>query len=306
MVHDPTATPQLSLAQKNGVRPEQRMLFVVGAMLVLSGMVHVAVWLASDSSWSGAVSWRKPILFGFSAGATLISLGWVAGKLRRRRTDGVLLSLLGLAMLAEVGLITLQQWRGVASHFNRSTSFDATVLLGIEGLIVFVTLIIVDLTCRCFQPLPTSRDMRLAIRGGMGLLLLACLLGFVLVAYGNHQMTAGLPPETFGRAGVMKFPHGMPLHAIQQLPILAWVLRRAHVAEFRRWQAVLAGLVALILLTLFSLLQTFTGRDRFELWWVSAIPLCLASVLLLVPLGALAVAWFRDPRQPAVHSPRTR
>ncbi len=293
-----TTVTEESVPPHRRIRPEQWILFCAGAILVLSGCLHGLVWLADGSSWSGAVSWRKPILFGLSAGATLISLGWVVGKLPRRRTDVVQMGLLGGAMLIEVGLITWQTWRGVASHFNRATPFDETVLLGIEGLIVLVTLLIADLTWRCWQPLPTTRDMALAIRGGMGLLVLACLFGFILVAYGNARVARGQPPELFGRAGVMKFPHGMPLHTIQQLPILAWVLRRAHVSETRRWQAVWAVLLAILLLTLYSLLQTFTGRARFELWWGSAIPLLLASGLMLLPVFAVAETWFYGGSKP--------
>lgn len=64
-------------------------------------------------------------------------------------------------MLAEVGLITIQQWRGVPSHFNRSTDFDATILLWIEGLILFATLVIADLTWGSFLSISESPDMKL-------------------------------------------------------------------------------------------------------------------------------------------------
>jgi hypothetical protein len=258
-------------------------LFCVGGILVASGILHVLVWLADGGSLSGPVSWRKPILFGFSAGVTVLSIGWLVGKLRRRKGDFWLLTAFGVAMLVEVGLITLQQWRGVPSHFNRSTPFDANVLLLIESLIVFVTIVIADLTWRCFRPLATQTDMTLAIRGGMALLLFSCLLGFVLVAHGSHQVTLGRPPEIFGAAGVMKFPHGTPMHAIQFLPMLTWVLRKVRVEEGRRIQAVAGALASVLLFTAYSMLQTFTGRARFDLWWLSAVLLVASAIFLLVP-----------------------
>ena len=205
------------------------------------------------------------------------------GKLRRRSSDLLLFTLFGLAMLIEVGLITFQQWRGVTSHFNRATPFDAAVLAWIESLIIFATVVIFEVTRRSFQQLPTSSDMTLAIRGGMGLLCLSCLLGFVQVVHGNRQIAQGLPPEIFGEAGVMKFMHGAPMHAIQILPILAWTLKRMNMAEDQRLRAVACTLASVVGLTIFSLLQTFTGRARFDIWWMSGIVLLLSVGLLMVP-----------------------
>jgi hypothetical protein len=264
------------------VRPEQFILFSLGGLLVLGGGLHVLVWLIAGGSLDGPVSWRKPILFGFSGGVTVISIGWLAGKLKRRAGDLLLFSAFAIAMVVEVGLITLQQWRGTPSHFNRSTPFDASVLVWIESLILLATIVIADVTQRCWRPLRTDPDMTLAIRGGMLLLLLSCLLGFVLVAYGNHQVSLGRPPSIFGRAGVMKFPHGAPMHAIQILPALAWFLRLLKVGGAQRLRAVACAFASLVVFTIFSILQTFSGRARFDLWWFSGLVLAAAASLMSV------------------------
>lgn len=263
---------------------EQRILYVAGGVLIASGAVHVLVWLTEGGSLEGPVSWRKPILFGFSAGVTLLSLGWLFGAIRRRAGDTIVSGTLALAMLVEVGLITLQQWRGVPSHFNRGTELDSSILNGIEALILLVTVVIADLTWRSFRPLRASADVALAIRGGMLLLLLSCLLGFVLVGWGNHQMASGRPPETFGSAGVMKFPHGVPMHAIQALPILAWLLCKTGVPEPQRTTAVAYTIGSTVAFTAYSLLQTFSGRARFEPWWLSMSVLIASGGLLMVPV----------------------
>jgi hypothetical protein len=265
-------------------RAEQIMLFSVGGLLCASGCVHVLVWLADGGSLSGPISWRKPILFGFSAGVTVLSMGWVVGKMKRRPMDFPLLASFGVAMLVEVGLITLQQWRGVASHFNRATPFDATVLTWIEWLILFVTLVIAEITRRSFLSLSTTSDMTLAIRSGMALLLLSCILGFVLSAYGTHRVSEGFSPELYPPAGVMKFPHGVPMHVIQFLPILAWTLRTLNVAERQRYRSIAYALSSSLSFTLFSLLQTFTGRTRFDVWWLSGLALMISGILISVPV----------------------
>lgn len=271
-------------------------LFGVGAILVGSGVFHVVIAILDGGTWSGDVSWRKPILFGFSAGATMISLGWVASKVRPRRGDSVLFAAFSFAMLAEVGLITLQQWRGVPSHFNRSTAIDATILMWIEGLILFATVVIADLTWRSFSRLTATRDMTFAIRSGMALLLFACLLGFVLVGYGNHQRSIGRPPGIYGQAGVMKFPHGMPIHAIQFFPVLAWSLYQLGASDVVRFRAVCFAIWSMLWFTIFSLIQTFSGRARFDVGWISALVLSASCVFLTVPVFALVSSVFKRAR----------
>lgn len=220
----------------------------------------------------------------------MLSLGWLVGKLKHRFGDGLLLSGFSLAMTAEVALITMQQWRGVPSHFNRATDFDSAVLFGVESLILFATIVICELTRRCFQDHVTNAsDMRLAIRGGMSLLVFACLLGFVLVAYGNSRMAVDADPGIYGKAGVMKFPHGVPIHAIQFLPALAWCLRRFDIGEEDRRFAVGCSLISIVSFTAFSLLQTFSGRSRFDVMWTSGLLLLISVVLVVAPLLRLSL-----------------
>ncbi|HEY3009428.1 MAG TPA: hypothetical protein VGJ63_15380 [Micromonosporaceae bacterium] len=53
------------------VRPitaQQRFLWWCGTLLLASGAVHVVVAAVDWASWWGAVSWRKPVVFGMSFG----------------------------------------------------------------------------------------------------------------------------------------------------------------------------------------------------------------------------------------------
>ena len=265
-------------------------LYWAGILLVSSGLLHMGLWLSEGSSLAGPVSLRKPILFGFSAGITLFSLGWVAGKLPRRLGDNLLLPIIAIAMVIEVGLITLQQWRGVPSHFNRETPFDFAILGSIELLILLVSLGIFELTRRTFGKLDAQADIAFAIRGGMVLLSLSCLLGFVILGWGHYQMGLGRSPEIFGAAGVMKFPHGVPMHAIQLLPMLAWFMKRLDIPLHRRTLSVTLALLAMCTFTIYSVLQTFTGRARFDLWWPSGVLLIVTLVFLAPVLVVIASA----------------
>ena len=109
-----------------------------GLLLALSGVAHFVIWLFAGGDWEGPVSWRKPILFGVSTGVTVLSVAWLYPKLRPRRWDAVLCGLFGFAMVAEVALITIQQWRGLPSHFNYTTTLDAFIEAAMTYCIVIV------------------------------------------------------------------------------------------------------------------------------------------------------------------------
>ena len=250
--------------------PRAVQLVVVGAILVASGLAHGVVHLLSGGPWEGPVTWRKPILFGISGGLTSLSLGWVWAALPVRRGDRLLAAATAWALFVEVLLVDLQRWRGVASHFNRATPLDSFLYDFMGVLILFVSLVIVDLTIRLFRsPSALPSDLRLAARVGMVLLAISCGLGVWVSVHGDRQLALGLAPERYGAAGVPKFPHGVVIHAIQWLPALAWAARRAGLALAARRRLVALASVATVALLAYALAQTFTGRARFDVssWW---------------------------------------
>ena len=49
--------------QANGY---QKFLYFIGALFLVSGLFHTGVLIVADGSLTGPISWRKPIVFGFS------------------------------------------------------------------------------------------------------------------------------------------------------------------------------------------------------------------------------------------------
>ena len=60
------------------MKPVERVAYGAGALLVLSGLVHLAVLVVGGGSWHGPVSLRKPMTFGLSFGLTLINVTLIA------------------------------------------------------------------------------------------------------------------------------------------------------------------------------------------------------------------------------------
>jgi hypothetical protein len=245
-------------------QPYQRLGYLVGGALVLGGLAHLVAWVVVGGAWAGPISFRKPTTFGISFGLTTITLAWVAGQLRiSDRIGWLLLVPLAVADTAEVVWVSLQRWRGVASHFNNDSALDSLLFL-IMG---------------------ASPSMALAIRAGLLILLVAQVVGGWMIQHGlgpaEEGVTDGL--TTFGAAGVMKVPHAMAIHAIQVLPALAWLLSFAALPEPRRLGLVRIAVVGYAALVAVSVLQTVTGAAPFDVGVV-------AVLLYLLGVGLLAIA----------------
>jgi hypothetical protein len=279
----PTSMRSSLLGYWRQARPSQRFAAAVGGALIVVGLAHLAAWLVVGGAWAGPISFRKPTTFGISFGLTTITLAWVAGQLRiSDRVGWLLLGPLAVADTLEVAWVSVQRWRGVASHFNFTTSLDTRLfLLGGVAIAVTVTVIVV-LTVLAFTAIQATPSMALAIRAGLLILLVAQAVGGWMIAHGvgpaSDGQTVGL--TTFGAAGVMKVPHAVAIHAIQVLPALAWLLSFAPLPERRRLSLVRAATVGYAALVAVSLAQTVAGVAPYDLG-VATVAIYLLGVLLL-------------------------
>ncbi|WP_156893611.1 hypothetical protein [Actinokineospora enzanensis] len=205
----------------------QWFLWWCGALLLGSAMVHGVVFLVDGSSWLGSVSWRKPVVFGVSFGTLMWSAVWILRNLPRRWWGSVLAVLLGVSSVVEVTVITLQRWRGVPSHFNESTEFDAGIfsIMGMSVMVVALAITGFLIWSLCeFRGSPVTRVA--TITGLLGLAG-AGYLGRDLIAAGDAVVAAtGHVPEdlVFGAAGSAKLAHAIGIHGIQVLAACAILL----------------------------------------------------------------------------------
>ncbi len=281
----PSAPPLHARLQHGEWLRDFRIPLLFGAALVASGLFHLVLLWLTGAEWSGPVSLRKPALFGISAGLTVWSIAWVLTQVVARRHDRRLATLISGGLLLEVALITLQQWRGVPSHFNRSTAFDATIESAMLGLILFVTAGIAWLCWRSRQMLPVPESRAIAIRSGLWLLLVSCGLGLLVTIIGEMNLAKGRPTGVWGHAGILKYPHGAALHAIQTLPMLSALLHAFRVSH-SAW-LVRSVVAAHVLFLGHAMWQTFHGLPRMEVDLASGAALAAAALLLLFPVAAL-------------------
>ncbi|MEM8735466.1 MAG: hypothetical protein AAGG44_14630 [Planctomycetota bacterium] len=197
-------------------------------------------------------------------------------------------------MCVEVALISLQQWRGVESHFNRSTAFDSAVDTWITALIAIVTLCILRIAWRAFTELDVDLDQQIAYRAGLVYLLISCGIGFLILGYGIVRTGAGSDPSIYGNSGVVKFPHGMTIHAIQVLPALGWLLKLVGTPLSSRVFCLHCCNASLGLQLLYSVTQTLSGRDRGDFTPATGMILLAAAISASPVLYALLSALCRQ------------
>ena len=231
------------------LRPVERVAYVVAAALLVSGLVHLGVLLATGGTWLGPVSMRKPTTFGLSFGLTLATVVWVTSPLTMGpRTRTVLLGVFSAVSVGETALITMQAWRGVPSHVNFGTPFDtavSTALAAGGGVIIVTVLAFAAAALRGAGGLAPS--MRLAVRSGFALMVVGLAVGAVMIATGVGEARAGDPLLAYSMLGTLKPVHGVALHAVLVLPALAWLLGALDVPERRRVRVVRAAVVAYVL-----------------------------------------------------------
>jgi hypothetical protein len=257
----------------------QRVAYACGALLMLSGLAHLGVYLVDGGPWAGPVSWRKPVVFGLSFGLALVTLSWVMGLLRPPRAAGwMVLGTLTFCSVGEVALISMQRWRGVPSHFNESTPFDAAVFSMMGALVTVLAVAVVVITVWSFIRIAAPSSLALAVRAGLVLMLVSQAVGAQMITEGGN---------TFGAAGALKMPHAVTLHAVQVLPALALLLLAGDAAERQRVRVVAVATAGYGLLLASTLVQTYAGRPPLDL---DLVPTLLAAGGLAILAGSAVVA----------------
>lgn len=228
----------------------ERIAYALGALLMLSGAVHLAVLVIGNRTWEGPLSLRKPATFGLSFGLTLINVTWIASYVPiKDRSRTLLVGVFAAACLLETFLVTLQAWRGVPSHFNVETPFDAAVAraLAFGGftLVAVITMLTI-IVFRHGDALPPP--LRLAIQAGFVALAGAQATGAVMIAAGMRLVFAGYAQRAYATAGWLKPTHAVLMHGILVLPLLAWLISRSSWDEPTQTRAMRSGIVVYALL----------------------------------------------------------
>jgi hypothetical protein len=210
------------------VRPitaQQRFLWWCGTLLLASGAVHAVVAAVDGGPWWGPVSWRKPVVFGFSFGILAWSAVWVLRQLPVRKWGWVPAGLLGTAAVVEVVLITAQRWRGEASHWNQTTTLNSVVWGVMAQVVILAVVAVAMLLVWSLVRFEGGPAARIAVVVGLLAMLVSGYVGMGIAAGGEAVVdaTGHVPASSvvFGAAGSAKLAHAVGMHGLQVLGLLA-------------------------------------------------------------------------------------
>lgn len=225
------------------LRAVERCCYLVGAVLVASGLFHLGVFAVRGGPWDGPVSWRKPSTFGLSFGLSLITITWIASYLRLgERTRTWLLGVFAADCVVEVSGITVQAWRGVPSHFNTETPLNTVIAMSLAVGGAVLIAVLGTLAGAAFRGrVDAGPDLKLALRAGFGFLIVGLATGVAMIVHGEVLIKSGHPQQAYDSAGSLKWVHGVTLHAILILPLLAVLLAHRGWPVARRTRAVAAA-----------------------------------------------------------------
>lgn len=294
------------VADLRPARRPARVLYAGAAFWLVSGLVHLGVLAADGWAWSGALSFRKPLVFSISVGLLLATVGWVLDRLPDRpRLAGSLAWTLLVSSTVEVGLITMQAWRGRASHFNTLATGDALVFAAMGIMVAVMSLCLVAVLVWTLVEPPRDRLVRLAVLAGMALVVSGLGIGQWIVQLGNDFVeTHRAVPDTvlYGRHGVAKFPHAVAFHGIQVFIVAAVALRRGALAEAAQRRTLRLVVWSYVAAMVLASAQTVTGHAPLDPSpWSLGLALALATMTAaLVRIGRALPAGRDRSRSPAV------
>jgi hypothetical protein len=248
----------------------------------------------------GAPLWFKPLKFSLSITLYGAALAWMLSRLpgRAMRGAGWIIT---VGAVLEMVVIVGQAARGVRSHFNTDSAFDAALYSTMGAVITVVWLATVAIALRFLRERSADRVTSSAVRLGLLVGLAGMAVGFLLSANGGHAVGVpdggpGLPFVGWSTTGGdLRIGHFVGMHALQLLPLLAAGLaaldpaRLDETARVRVVRIAAAGYAGLVVLVTW---QALRGQPLLA---PDALTLAAFGALLLATGGALAGVLRRSP-----------
>lgn len=265
------------------VRELMREVYRRNRVLASVGWLHVAllaVFICAAAfdgrTVTGVNPWLKPSKFAASIAIYTFTLAWLLQYLPHYRRAVALLTWgTAVVFVGEMICVISQAARGVPSHFNISSAYDASVF-GLMGLLIFFNTLLVLLMLFLFfrKTAPLPRAYLWGIRLGIVLFFLASIEGYAMVSNMGH--TVGMPDGGPGlpfvnwstRAGDLRAAHFLGFHALQILPLAGYSFSHWRTSGVRRRAVACLIALALIYFLTFSLLFLQASHGRPLIAWL--------------------------------------
>ncbi|WP_433826455.1 hypothetical protein ACQP2E_30860 [Actinoplanes sp. CA-015351] len=266
-----------TLALRSPVRWNRALLALTVASVVLAIVAGIGIF-TDPRILTGVPIWLKPFKFAVSFVVYAWTLAWMLAILPKRSRAGEWAGvvIVGVAVI-ELTIIVFQVIRGRTSHYNVATPLDAILwsAMGTSIMVLFFAHVVIAVAA--LRQRIADRPAAFAIRLGLLISLLGMALGFLMTsqtgvggAIGAHAV--GVPDggpsmpltgwSTTG--GDLRIGHFIGLHALQALPIIAYLLGRSRLAGKVRARLVLIAGGAYTVLVLLLTWQALRAQPLLE------------------------------------------
>lgn len=271
----------------------QRSLVALFWSMVVLTLVALAGLALDPHTITGAPAFLKPLKFAVSVAIYALSFGWllrfIEGHDRLRRLLGDLTA--GILAL-ELVLIFLQTGRGVGSHFNVATLFDAAVFQSMGVAIAVLSVCQVAAAVLLLRQRFQDPALAWSLRLGMAITALGGAVGWIMAVRLGHTVGApdggaGMPLTNWStQHGDLRAAHFFGLHALQLLPLVAWLAGRVRwLPQKRRAQLVIAAGLSYGALLLLLVAQALRGQPLSALDGPARLALGLWGCATLALIG---------------------
>ena len=259
-------------------------LTFTGFLMLPAMAIAIAGLLTDPRIITGAPAWLKPAKFAVSIAIYVFTLAWTFKMIPEwRKTRRVVGWATAIAMVLEFVIIAFQAYRDTTSHFNFSTPLNGALFVIMGVAIVAQTFISIAVAVAFWRQRFEDAAMGWALRLGMSITILGALsAGFMThptaaqlaAAHAGQGMpimgahTVGAPDGGPGLSGTgwspehgdLRIPHFMGLHALQVLPLLAFVMRRRLLSSDTRVRLTLTAAGSYFTLFVLLLIQALRGQ----------------------------------------------
>jgi len=211
-------------------------LVALGWLLIAAFLFAFVASFFDSRTVTGVNTWIKPMKFCLSVTAYLWTLAWFLHYVRDSRRSFNLISYsVTVLMFIEMVCLISQAARGVQSHFNFSTSYDAAMFL-MMGMMIYLNLLFDVWAFGLFlmKKPAISSSYLWGIRLGFFLFLIFAFQGQLMISRMAHTVGGpdggpGLPMVNWSTTGGdLRIAHALGLHAFQIIPLIGWLLFKYH------------------------------------------------------------------------------
>lgn len=206
-------------------------IYYLGWALWFLSVGLIMLWFFDDQIVTGINRWIKPLKFSISIAMFLWTVGWYLLNYEKTKLLRFIAWGVSMSMLIEIVAIVLQAARGVGSHFNTDTVFDAIVFSAMGNAIAFnsILLLILGFFIAFRKPL-LNHEYQIAMVLGVFVILIGSYMGTQIIANMGHSVgvaedAKGIPFLNWKlTGGDLRVAHFFGIHGLQLFPLLAFMM----------------------------------------------------------------------------------